>query len=629
MLLTQLSSSELREILRYLNTGNLCKLLICGCNILSNKLLSELGVENVDFAMKPTPRSLPWPQLVSWMTQLRSFTLREKVSRKTPLITAQHLLSLSKKLKTLCIDHTPGCVSAFAETLLLDPPHFQHLTSLRLLSLQDSAALNIENVKWPSTLLSLHLGDLSHSQLDLRLLPISLTQLIGRFKCLSPLPEEHTFPSTLQSLTLELAYSFSLDDLKRLSASSSLLHLTINMPPRYKQVHREPPLPKLAAPPASIIPLLPRSLETLELLLSEQSPVFVPLHDALPKLRTVRGILPFRLFGPHFSKLPSSLTSFQSTVPLDQINALSERWPCFINNSITDINGLPVVKGGIRKLRIGAQLFARNDQTNYPITIPPSVTVLRIDTVILNDRGRYSVEGPLVLPAGLTHLKVRDGYSTPIVSLKRGLPPFLKVFINEEGFVGGPEALSLLPRSLTILRAGNIARESSYPPFYDIESSTFLPPTLTELVLGPLAISSVGWINGLPHTLTHLTLNIWPQNDRKDTFIDFKSDIGDGALHTDVVKFPPNLVQLHLSLGRSILNVSYLIPMLPEKLMTFILSHRSSTALVDEDMKFLPRSLVHLRLNDASLTSACKDDLPATLRQFSVAGRIPNWFLSE
>lgn len=230
---------------------------------------------------------------------------------------------------------------------------------------------------------------------------------------------------------------------------------------------------------------------------------------------------------------------------------------------------------------------------------------------------RWSLEGPIVLPPGLTSLIVQDGDVTSKKCLEIGLPPNLLFFENKDGFENA-ECLRLLPRTITFLETAFLGKMKT-DKIFPVESSLWLPPALTTLSIAPIAITSLQWINGLPKTLTKLVTYLWPANDTPIDFPDHSSE------HID---FPPSLTELKLFLGEGFNRIDRIVEHLPRKLQVLKISHFSSSGVTDRQVSAFPRLIHTLALSEKDyLTSECLNDLPPHLAMLMLVYSEPRWFL--
>lgn len=611
MLLSQLSPSELREIASYLLAADIWRLCMCGTSALANKLIKNGGAVDLTFGFGATPRRELWPSWLRDFAHLNSLTFYDYSSHLLPPVTAEHLLSLPKELTSLTLIMS-SAVQAFCSARMTDQPRYEHLTTLILQNSENIPAENVEEVSWPTNLQTLDLGDVTASRLDVTMLPPTLTHLRGWFKSMKPVPEDKVFPGTLKTVVLEFSTELSIDVVSKLSHASSLKTLSVNFPPQPNNKPRAKSRPPLISSGSEFLNLLPRSIEYLEFLLKEA--IHINDFQLLPPgLKHIRGILPPTLYRPHFPKLPPSLTYFRGRVPASEAEFVTLRWPCTVDPTRSDENGLPLVTGGIKKLRLSRPEIGL---PHYPIVVPASVTRMSLDFAAHDVDGvRYSVEGPIVLPPSITNLKIRDGYATPLKVMKKGLPPHLKVFTNLNGF-GSAKCLRLLPRSITVLNA--ILYGESSGVTYDPETALALPPTLTKLSLGPFCLSTFTWINNLPQTLTDLNLNIVAPYQQP-------MDVDAGV----PIVFPSKVTKLQLRLGR-IDFVGRLLDHLPGSLLVFKLTHKSLPVITNEDLLLLPRTLQHLVLDRLDiLTEACLPTLPPNLTGMYIGYDVPSWFVPK
>lgn len=616
MRLIQLSPSELREITKLLIADEIARLAMCGCSTLRNKLLNNGGVVELRFEFQPVPRKHVWPSFIQSLQHLNRLAIYDLAASITPQVTAEQLLHLPREVNELVL-HMTGATEAFCSALTQDPSRYDSLTQLRLVNMPLIMDDRIEQVQWPKNLITLQLGDVTGARLDVSTLPPGLTSINGWFKSLKPVPEDCIFPVTLTEAILEFSQELSIEVVSKLSNASSLKTLSLNLPRSRTKSPFALARPPLKAPASEVLPLLPRSLEFLEILL--EVPANVQAFQLLPpNLRFVRGILPPLMMHPHFPKLPASLTRFRSRVPVTEVDALSSRWPSIIDHERTGSNGLPIVHGGLQKLRLGPSILGSlGAKITFPINLPPSLTSLTIDCTTADENGvRYSIKGPLVLPMGLVALKIRNGYNTNLEVMKQGLPPYLKIFTNDEGF-GNAECLKYLPRSVTIMNTGNWSESPN--AHYPTESSLWMPPALTKLTLGPISISSFSWINGLPQTLTSLNLNLSGPS---------KGQISFKQTENEAVRFPPRLVLLHFSFAPNVLDIASLIPLLPPLLVTFWLGHKTLPGLSNSDVEHLPRNIQSLRFSRSDIiTEASIPFLPPYVRSLSLGFQTPPWFV--
>lgn len=613
MLISQLAISELREITSLLLAQDIYRLCLCGNSILTNKLVKNGGAVDLRFTIDTLHRQESWPSWLRQFTHLDRLFIDDHFILFSPPITREDLLGLPKELRSLILGMS-SVVQAFSSALKADRPRYECLTTLVLQNSSHNPASRVHKIEWPSNLATLDVGDATLSLLDVTKLPSSLTDLRGWFRSLLPVSEDALFPETLKTVVLEFTKEFSIDVVSKLSRASSLKVLSLNFPRNLNTKNRRAPaLPSLKAPPAEFLTLLPRSIEVLEVFL--ETAIKISEFELLPPgLKLIRGILPAIMLKPHFFKLPPSITHFRSRIPITDVNHLSTRWPSTIDSSRTDENGIPLVTGGITRLRIGPSLFGNHVPVAYPVIVPPSVTKMTLDCTVRDEDGvRYSIQGPLVLSPSTTALKIRDGYSTGIKEMKKGLPPHLKVFANSNGF-SSPECLSLLPRSLTVLSAIVWSTSSGFP--YTPETASWMPPNLVKLELGPISLTSFTWINNLPRSLTDLRLNI-----TAPTAIDCL------PIDEEPLSFPPKLTLLQFWLSPKISFVARLLQHLPSSLISFSINHKALPAITDSDLSQLPRKLQSLYLAEHDrLTSNCLPMLPPHVSLLRIGYSTPEWF---
>lgn len=228
MLIHQLGTFELDEIVSRLSGNAICKLLMCGCTLLSNKINTNVVIRRLKITLKADFRSQVLPSFVNQYPNLESLHIDDQGFHYMDPFTSLHLLSIPSRPTSFGFFGN-GALQAFIEAFTTDSSRYNNLTSLSLSSIKSHPA----TVKFdclPPTLTFLNVISAS-DQLELRKLPSTLTHLSGTYHSVANDEEPSTFPASLTKLDLILVDSFPLSVLQQLpKGSNALTSLHINCP---------------------------------------------------------------------------------------------------------------------------------------------------------------------------------------------------------------------------------------------------------------------------------------------------------------------------------------------------------------------------------------------------------------
>lgn len=602
--LWHLSTFELQEILGYLSSSEIGRLLLCGNRTLCKKLTTSTAVTKLDLDLGRFPSIDIWSSFVLQFRYLSELRItNDENYRRRPLFVSQ-LRALPQKMRILSFDDRLA-FRAFLQLHRSDPLRFESLTYLKL-AVPRNPPVGAHQTLWPSNLELLHFNGHFYAPLDLKTLPLPLKHFSGSFAHILDIESSTRFPGTLESLTLVLKNSPPpLAVIEKISHLSNLTALSLNCVKGYTSMGMIPAMRELGE---KVFPLLPRSLTHLELPLAKKSAN--GFHLLPPNIKLARGCLSRMLAAPLLENMPRSLTHLSGSVPLLHLSSVIERWP----TEKTDEQDV-LQSEGIKTLRIGRYSFTQPASPSGAIHIPSSVTKLTLDdSVPISTEHQRSIQKSIILPASLTSLKVRDGYPLSNTTLLVGLPNKLKVLTNTTGIKSIDESILRLPPSLTVL--STIDPHSQFGIPTPTLSSLWLPRGLIKLEIGPLQLSSLKWINGLPQTLERLRITIHPLNTWTIPPIEAVE-----------VKFPPKLFSLDLSLGERVEGCHNLFAMMPKNLNTLKLHNALVGKIQDEHFAFLPKELSRLLISpNEAITSECLPYVPPYLYHLTIFGRTPDWW---
>lgn len=614
-MLSKLGPFELQEVLSLLSGSDICRIMTCGCKSFNNRIVTTAGVRNLTIVLPVGFRQRVWPSFVNQFESLYTLAIEDLGYHYTDSFTSQHLLSLSSRPSSLKISGKL-VLHAFIDACKTDSSRYNNLVYLSLLS-KGNPHPTAGTFDWPPNLTYLQFSGASSSALDLCTFPPALTELSASCGWIRPDPDSFLFPASLTTLELFFSESFPLSVLHRLPKGSNLTKLNINFIARNIGYEAEAStLPALDCNDAeSIASLLPQSLTSLCMKVNES--LRFPLNRLPPKLVYIRGLVTSPLcIKKVFSSVTETLKDFYPRIPASE----------FAYPPLEATDGTPSVKEifetrGIVSMRLDRPLFPQQKSLLSRIDLPTSLKELMI-TYAANtfDGVRWSLEGPIVLPPGLTSLLVLDGYRTPLKTLEAGLPPNLLHFSNPEGFESA-ECLKLLPKAIISIDAALLGLRTSNTIF-PIESSLWLPPSLTSLSLGPIAITSLKWFNGLPNTLVELRLALCKAASAHISVPDHS---------TEPLQFPVDLELLWLYFGAGFDHIERIIEHLPRrKLQSLRISHNSESGFTNQQIPALPRLLLSLVLsNNDNLTEECQPYLPPRLAYLSLGFNSPVWFSAD
>lgn len=610
MLFHQLGLFELQEIFSWLSGNEICTIWLCGYRSFNERIVTKGGVRKLDIVLPANFRKHVLPPVIQEFSNLEALHIEDLGHRYVDRFTSQHLLSLPSRLTSLkFFGHF--ALHAFLDALEAEPSLFNNLKSLSLQSTGDIHESAGSEVAWPPNLTFLEVFTFI-SPLDLAKLPRRLIHLSGDFGSLLEDGEPVNFPESLTTIEISFQLQFSLAVLQRLPQGDTpltSLHINHGVVDDNDQSTFFPPLDCRDA--EEISRWFPRNLTSLRLKVN--AGLEFDLNRLPRSLTRAKGIFRSQsFFKDSFAEIPDGLKDFCPRIPVSEFaeNHLEANNDSLSVEEIIEMRGIP-------SMHLTAPIFAHNRILPSKINLPMSLKRLTIHYVRnFGDLG-YSLEGPIVLPPGLTELVVVDGKPISKEILEIGLPPNLLSFYNRRG-LECEQCFKLLPRTLTSLEAAFLVRGSTDKVF-SVESSLWLPPALTTLTLMPISITSLQWISGLPKTLTDAQLRLIaaPQ-------VSF--DVPERSVES--IDFPPSLTNLRLFLSRGFERMERIVEHLPRKLQDLRLSHESQTGgITDAQASAFPRFIYYLVLTEQDkLTEKCRQDLPPCLSDLMLGPNVPEWF---
>lgn len=603
----QLGDFELQEIFSWLPSDDICRILICGCQSLNERIFTRVGVRKLTIVLRQDFRKRTWPSLVDQFQHIDALEIEDLGYRYVDPFKSEHLLGLRSRPTVLRIFGNLA-VRAFADSVESDSSRYNNMRSLTLLSNTESS-LTAKAIAWPPNLTFLKVSA-AYTALDLRQLPSTLTHLSGEFQSLKEDSESYPFPPSLTTLDVKILLHTPISVLHRLPSGSTILQtLHINNSITDDQGFASL-FPALDCSDAKeIFSAIPPNVTSLRLKLHRW--LQIPAH-LLPKhLKHVSGIFSNHIFSKEtFAALPETLYDFCPQLSASDFSDQSLEQ----NTGSENLNNM-IERRGIRYMRLCPPpqgiYFPPETAVNLPTTITRLTISYQVHTL---EDVRWSLEGPIILPLGLLSLVVSDGYEITQRALESGLPPNLLTLKHNETLENA-ECFKLLPKTMTSLDAMILGR--SYANEFPTESSRWLPPALTRLSLGPIAITSLQWFSGLPKTLTDFEVSLCVDS----------SAVTVPEHSLDPIEFPPLITELRIYFKAGFHQIERIFEHLPRKLQTLRIEHESDAGITDRFVSALPRTLFSILLTDRdNFTENCIPYLPPRLQYLTFGFAEPAWF---
>jgi hypothetical protein len=593
-------------IIDLLNAYELGYLWLCGSKNVNWKLSKAGGARSFQFSQDSFHLDR-WPSLVSHLDHLTYISIvvcgvEDCYSQLVP-----NLPSLPNSVTDLLL-HFTDAQQHFDSAYSANPTQFSKLATLECSGLMDKRPSNLIQFHIPSItrLTFAALAMLTLDNLDIGVIPTTLTHFTCHMFRTLVNPSEKSFPSSLTSL--DLRFDSYWDFLRYLPPD--LTHLQVAS--RYSKEDTQ----------NYEWNYLPRGLTSL----SFSSMKFCSLSfiKSLPS-----GLLSLTMLGTSFSgtsetsveilrSLPPKLTSFPSSglgkkLTASILAALPRSLKSLPYGSL-DWENAHLLPSGAETVRLRQSKGLPYDDSLIQ-SIPPQLYILDID--VLTPRiAKMLPESTRIVSVGNGPLSTEMLQNLPTRNLRglylvHGVP-----FEEENDFKAIPRDLNkldMLPSPYNM--------PDELPPIFSIknvESSSWLPRGLVDLTLGLLDINDSEWFLQLPPTLESIRFSV----------LDLPKD--------SLLKLP---CQSTLRIFELCLHTSpqhgwaSIIATLPRKLTVVIITRNADSEpsdITDEHLANLPSPLTTIALPHSPLvTGSCVPNLPLYLDRISLGRQTPPWLLDH